>query len=89
MLPKWLGVDEQTGGPLWEKITRNDNGDIISREPTSDYSEASPQEVGNALPDFQGGITNTFSYENFSLYVNVAYQYGNDIYNQSPKRSKD
>ncbi len=81
MLPKWLGVDEQTGAPLWEKIARDDNGTIISREPTFDYSEAAPQEVGNALPDFQGGITSTFSYKGISLYVNVAYQYGNDIYN--------
>jgi len=83
MLPKWLGVDEQTGAPLWEKITKDENGAIISREPTSDYSQANPQEVGSALPDFQGGITTTVSYKGFSVYCNVAFQSGNYIYNHT------
>ena len=83
MLPKWLGVDEQTGAPVWEKITKDDNGTIISREPTSDYSEADPQEVGSALPDFQGGLTNTISYKGISLYFNIAFQTGNYIYNRT------
>jgi hypothetical protein len=25
-MPKWLGVDPQTGAPLWEKIDKDDNG---------------------------------------------------------------
>ncbi len=83
MLPKWLGVDEQTGAPLWEKITKDENGVITSREPTSDYTEADPQEVGSALPDFQGGLTNTISYKGISLYFNVAFQSGNYIYNHT------
>ncbi len=81
VLPKWLGIDPQTGGPLWEKIERNDNGEIISRTPTSDYSKAEPQEMGNALPDFLGGFSSTLSYGSLELNVNFAYQYGNDIYN--------
>ncbi|MGE4288706.1 MAG: SusC/RagA family TonB-linked outer membrane protein [Salinivirgaceae bacterium] len=80
-LPKWLGVDTQTGGPLWEKISRDESGNIISREPTANYSEASPQEVGNALPEFMGGLNATLSYKNISLSVNATYQYGNDVYN--------
>ena len=83
MLPKWLGVDQQTGAPVWEKITRDDNGNIISREPTSDYSEADPQEVGSALPDLQGGLTSTLSYKGFSFYFNIAFQAGNYIYNRT------
>ena len=80
-LPKWLGVDPETGGPLWEKITKDDNGNITSREPTSNYSEAAPQEVGSALPDFTGGISATIEYKNISFYINAAYQYGNEVYN--------
>ncbi|HYX08785.1 MAG TPA: TonB-dependent receptor, partial [Bacteroidales bacterium] len=80
-LPKWLGVDPQTGGPLWEKITRDADGNITQRESTSNYSEAAPQEVGSALPDFTGGVSLTFEYKNIRLYANGAYQYGNDIYN--------
>jgi TonB-linked SusC/RagA family outer membrane protein len=80
-LPKWLGVDPQTGGPLWEKITKDANGKILTREATSNYSEADPQEVGSALPDFTGGVSATLQYRNFTLYATGAYQYGNDVYN--------
>ncbi len=76
ILPKWLGVDEQTGAPLWEKI--NDDG---TREPTSKYKEATPQEVGKALPDFIGGATTSVSWKGLTFYMSLAYQYGNDIYN--------
>lgn len=76
ILPKWLGVDVQTGAPLWEKV--NDDG---TKEPTSNYKDATPQEVGNALPDFLGGASTSLSWKGLSLYVSVAYQYGNDIYN--------
>jgi TonB-linked SusC/RagA family outer membrane protein len=78
VLPKWLGVDEQTGAPLWEKI--NEDG---SREATSSYAEATPQEVGNALPDFQGGFNTTLTWKSLSLYANFAYQFGNDVYNST------
>ncbi len=37
-LPKWLGVDPENGDPLWEKITRDAGGNIISREPTNDIT---------------------------------------------------
>jgi hypothetical protein len=80
-LPKWLGVDTETGAPLWEKISRNENGDIISREATTEYSEADPQEVGNALADISGGVNLTVQYKKLTLYANGAYQYGNDVYN--------
>jgi len=76
ILPKWLGVDSETGAPLWEKI--NDDG---SREPTSKYKDATPQEVGKALPDFVGGATTSVSWKGLTLYASMAYQYGNDIYN--------
>ncbi len=81
VLPKWLGVDVETGAPLWEKVVEDENGNVISREPTSDYSEATPQEVGNALPKFTGGFNTYFTYKNLSLYASFAYQYGNDVYN--------
>jgi len=76
ILPKWLGVDSETGAPLWEKI--NDDG---TREPTSKYKDATPQEVGKALPDFVGGATTSVSWKGLTLYASMAYQYGNDIYN--------
>ena len=81
ILPKWLGIDPETGGPLWEKIERDQNGNITSRMPTPNYSEAEPQRVGKALPDFSGGLSTSLRYKNISLFASFAYQYGNDIYN--------
>ncbi len=83
VLPKWLGVDPETGAPIWEKINKDEQGNIISREETSNYAEATPQEVGNALPDFIGGINTTLRYKNLELFANFVYQYGNDIYNST------
>jgi TonB-linked SusC/RagA family outer membrane protein len=81
LLPKWLGVDPQTGGPLWEKVTKDAEGNVVKREPTGNYSEATPQEVGHALPDFQGGFSTSFRYKNLELVANFSYTYGNDVYN--------
>jgi TonB-linked SusC/RagA family outer membrane protein len=36
--------------------------------------------VGNALPDWQGGITNTFTYEGLSLSVLLEWRQGGDVY---------
>ncbi len=81
VLPKWLGVDPETGGPLWEKIVYDDNGNITDREPTSNYAEAQPQKVGSALPKIIGGFGTSFSFKRISLIANFVYQYGNKVYN--------
>jgi len=80
-LPKWLGVNTDTGAPEWEKLEQDTDGNILSRSATSDYNEATYQEVGHALPDFTGGFTSNIKLFNFTLYTNITYQYGNDIYN--------
>ncbi len=42
--------------------------------------------VGKVLPDFTGGVTNTFSYKNFQLSALMTFSYGADIYDSSAKR---
>ena len=80
-VPKWLGVDPQTGGPLWQQITKDANGKITSRTATNNYANASAQEVGNALPKFQGGFSTQFHYKNIGFSANFTYSYGNKVYN--------
>ncbi len=80
-LPKWLGVNSDTGAPQWEKVTYDNQGKVIARTATSDYSEATYQKVGHALADFTGGFTSNLQIYNFTFYANLSYQYGNDIYN--------
>ncbi|RNC66406.1 TonB-dependent receptor [Proteiniphilum sp. X52] len=37
--------------------------------------------IGNGLPKFYGGLTNTFMYRSFDLSVLLQFTYGNDVYN--------
>ncbi|PIB34232.1 hypothetical protein BFP72_01690 [Reichenbachiella sp. 5M10] len=82
-LPKWLGVNPDDGSPLWEKVNRDADGNVVSREATSVYSEAEYQAVGDVLPKFYGGWTNSFGYKGISLNVLISYQFGNKVYHSS------
>jgi TonB-linked SusC/RagA family outer membrane protein len=44
------------------------------------------QIIGNANPDFTGGLTNTFTYKNFDFSIFLNFVYGNDIVNLSTQR---
>ncbi|MGN6616941.1 MAG: SusC/RagA family TonB-linked outer membrane protein [Ilyomonas sp.] len=78
-MPVWAGVDAQTGAPLWEKVIKGENGSTTV-ETTSRYAEATLQEVGSALPKYQGGFNNTFTYKNLSLGISTYFLYGNKVY---------
>ncbi|HYK45735.1 MAG TPA: SusC/RagA family TonB-linked outer membrane protein [Parafilimonas sp.] len=79
-MPVYLGADPQTGAPLWEKILKDDQGNITGKEATSNYADATYQEVGSALPKYQGDFTNTFSYKNFALSVDAYFVHGNKVF---------
>lgn len=80
-MPKWLGVDPENGDPLWEKIVRDDNGNIIERSATNDFTQAGSQVVGKATPKFSGGFINNLTFKGFSLNINTNFVYGNKIFN--------
>ncbi|CAZ97482.1 SusC/RagA family TonB-linked outer membrane protein [Zobellia galactanivorans] len=66
-----LGKVFKGGDPIWNDL----NGDNI-------IDEDDREVIGDAQPDFFGGITNNFSYKNFSLGVFMQFSYGNDIYSE-------
>ncbi|WP_241237862.1 SusC/RagA family TonB-linked outer membrane protein [Pseudoflavitalea rhizosphaerae] len=82
-MPKWMGVNEQTGAPQWERVIKDGDGNVTGTELTSDYAQATFQEVGSALPKFQGGITNTFRYKNLALSFNAYFLYGNKVFSNN------
>jgi hypothetical protein len=82
-MPVWAGVDAQTGAPLWEKVTKDAGGNVTGKETTSDYSAATFQEVGSALPKFQGGFTNRLRYKNISLSANAYFISGNKVFSNN------
>lgn len=79
---KWIGVNPENGDPLWERISTNTDGETIITA-TNSYSEATQQNVGSASPDFTGGMSNTFSYKNFTLFAFFNFVSGNLIYHAS------
>lgn len=82
-MPVWAGVDAQTGAPRWEKIIKDNQGNITEKTTTSHYSEATYQETGSALAKFQGGFTNHIRYKNLFLSVNAYFLSGNKIFSNN------
>jgi hypothetical protein len=69
---QFLGVDPATGDAIYEDL--NEDG-IISPDDA--------MIIGNAQPDFLGGITNRISYKGFDLNIFFQFSYGNDMLNFS------
>lgn len=43
VLPKWMGINPETGAPQWEHVEYDSEGNVVSRELTSDYAQATPR----------------------------------------------
>lgn len=82
-MPKWAGVNAQTGAPQWEKQTKDAQGNVTKTDVTSNYSEATLQEVGSALPKFQGGMTNRLRYQNLTFSFNAYFVSGNKVFSNN------
>jgi TonB-dependent starch-binding outer membrane protein SusC len=65
-----LGVDPSTGDIVF--ADHSGDGQITAEDRTK---------IGDPNPDFIGGFTNRFSYQNFELSVFLQFSYGNDIFN--------
>ncbi|MCH7397363.1 TonB-dependent receptor [Belliella sp. DSM 107340] len=86
-LREWYGVDPETG----EGLYRVDNYEadnaahriIGSDTLTSVLNQARFHYAGSSIPDFFGGLNNTFTYKNFSLNVLVSYAVGGDFYDNT------
>ncbi|MDO4782272.1 MAG: TonB-dependent receptor [Capnocytophaga felis] len=84
-------VRMQEGMPLgqfWGRISEGvnpDTGDIVYRDVNGDGNiDANDKTfIGDPNPDFTFGLTNDFTYKNFSLNIFLQGSYGNDIYNAS------
>ena len=76
---KWLGVDTQTGDPLWEVVDPQTG----EKSQTSDYNSATRQKVGTASPDFYGGFNTRLAYKGITFSANFVFSKGGKIYNSS------
>jgi len=62
------------------------NGKTLDVDGNPVWTADDRQIIGNANPDFTGGLTNTFTYKNFDLSIFLNFVYGNDVVNLSTQR---
>lgn len=75
-------VGEEYGAIYGRKITRDGSGEmLLDNEGNIQFEEN--QYLGNLLPDFTGGLTNTFKYKNFTLSANIDFQSGGKFFSVS------
>ena len=72
----YAGVNPENGNELFWKDVKDAEGNVVGREKTESFSEATQYEMGDALPDLVGGIRTTFRWKNFDINVAAAYQLG-------------
>lgn len=73
---EYAGVDPNNGDALWYINDPENPG----RQTTNDYNEANFVVLGNPMPEWIGGITNTFSYKGFDFSFTFQGVYGNKIH---------
>ena len=90
-LPKYAGVDPETGNALYWKNTYqlDANGEqvlgedgypiVTGQETTTNASEADRHLCGTSLPDVYGGFGTHFAYKGFDLSVDFSYQIGGKV----------
>lgn len=77
-MPKWAGVDSETGSPTWEVV--DEDGNVTK---TTTYAEATYQDVGTSSPKFQGGLSTSLRWKGFTFSATGNFIYGNKIYNSA------
>ncbi len=89
-LYQWGGVNSKTGNPIWVGADGQHYDTPFPIQKTSDgkYIDANIYlqnrvALGDAMPDFYGGLDNTFKWRNFVLDVFFSFSYGNKMFNGS------
>ena len=79
-IPKYAGVDQQTGLSMWYKDVTDADGNVTGRTTTTTYSEATNYLGESSLPDLYGGFTTAFDFYGVDISAGFAYQIGGSSY---------
>ena len=74
------GVNPETGAAQWYMNVKDENGNVVGREVTEDYTKASKYAQGSTLPKFQGGLSMDFAYKGFDFAIGTSFQIGGKVY---------
>ena len=77
-MPKWVGVDTETGLPQWESVAEDGTVTIVN-----DWAQATNQLVGVASPILSGGLNTAIRWKGITLSANGNFVLGNKIYNKT------
>lgn len=88
---KYAGIDQSSGLPMYfHRVTEADHAagkykdtEVGGSVKTTNYANASKYEVGSAIPTFQGGFNTSFSYKNFYVNAQFAYQIGGKFFSRN------
>ncbi|SEJ15840.1 TonB-linked outer membrane protein, SusC/RagA family [Myroides marinus] len=79
-LREWAGVDPNDGYGMCYKDVVDGNGQVIGKETTKDYNEATRYYNKSALPKLVGGFNTTLAYKNFDFSAFFNFSLGGYIY---------
>lgn len=85
-LREWYGVDPEDGAGLYRAATYDPSESRVPRKGdtlTTLVNNGQYHYAGSAIPDFYGGITNSFRYKAIELSILINYQVGGKIYDQT------
>ncbi|RYY61270.1 MAG: TonB-dependent receptor [Chitinophagaceae bacterium] len=78
---EFAGVDASNGDALYYKdVLGTDGKPTGTRLLTNNITEGSFYYKGTAIPDFNGGLTNSFRYKAFELSILTTFSYGGKFY---------
>jgi hypothetical protein len=77
---EYAGVDKADGRPMWYMDKTDATSGKVTKDTTHTYSSATRYYNGTSLPNWTGGMTNTFNYKGFDLTVLASFSLGGKIY---------
>ena len=77
---KYAGVDQTNGNPLWYKDVLDESGNVVGRETTDQYAQATQYLCGDPVPDLYGGFGTSLSFHGFDVAVAFTYSIGGLAY---------
>lgn len=79
-LPKWAGVDPETGVATWWQDVTDAQGNVTGRQKTTNWESATYYEIGDVMPDVYGGFGISATWKGIDLSLSFAYQWGGQMY---------
>lgn len=82
LMPKYAGVNRENGLSMWYRDIVED-GVVVGRETTTDYSEATDYLCDDPTPALYGGFGTSLSFYNFDFSVSFTYSIGGLAYDSA------